>query len=612
MRSEAPRGQLRLARRAASYVRPYRGRASLAAACVIVQALLQVAPALIFRALIDDLTKHHPQFSGVIVIVSLALVVLLAAGLISVAANYLAAQISEKIVYDLRQQLFEHLLGQSVGYFTRRRSGDVLSHLINDVDGIENVLSQSLLSLIGSSCMLVAMVGLMFFLDWRLAILTILVVPAVAVPFRYAGHAMFRSRMRVQDQLTDLTAYLQETLGLSGVMLVKAFARGLFEKQRFADLNDELRRRQVRATMTARWFGMGLAILQSAAPIVLLLVGGLLITQGSSGVGTVLAFSTIIAGQFGAGIQNLGASAIATVGSLAMWQRIFGVLDDRPDLVERPGALALGNVLGSIRFDHVNFTYPGAQRPALRDVSVEMEPGQLVALVGPSGAGKSTFSALTARFIDPQDGSVTIDGTDLRAVTLASLHRSVGVVFQDTFLFHTTLRDNLRYGRPDASDDEIWEAARDANLEELIGSLPEGLDTLVGERGHRLSGGEKQRVAIARVLLKDPRILLLDEATAHLDNVSERLIQAALQRLFSGRTSLVIAHRLSTVISADVILVLDHGTIVERGSHHELLAAHGLYASLHNSQLIAAEPEQADRGRPRTAFVASEGSDQRS
>ncbi len=321
--------------------------------------------------------------------------------------------------------------------------------------------------------------------------------------------------------------------------------------------------------------------------MLLLLVGGLLLSRGSAGLGTVLAFSTIIVGQLGGNVQSLGSAALATAGSMAMWQRLFAVLDDRPDLDERGGAAALADVRGALCFDQVTFSYPGTERPALREASVEIEPGQLVALVGPSGAGKTTFSALAARFIDPQAGRITLDDHDLRDLTLASLHRSTGIVFQDAYLFHTTLRENLRYGRPEASDDEIWAAVRDANLEEFVSGLPDGLDTIVGERGHRLSGGEKQRVAIARVLLKDPRILLLDEATAHLDNVSERLIQAALQRLFAGRTSLVIAHRLSTVVSADVILVLDEGVICERGRHEDLLAQGGLYTRLHDSQFAA-------------------------
>jgi ATP-binding cassette subfamily B protein len=471
---------------------------------VIVQSVLMLTPVLILRALIDRLTKPHPHFAGVLALLALGLAALLVAGLIGVASNYLATRISESIVYDLRQQLYEHLLGHPVAYFTRRRSGDLLSHLITDVAGIETVLTQSLLTLIGSGCLMVAMVALMFVLDWRLALLTLVVVPAVVLPLRYAGRVSYRAQRRVQEQYAEVIAYLQETLGISGVMLVKAFDRIRLEKQRFAALNDELRRRQIHAAMVARWVGMGLTTLQAAGPVVLLMIGGLLITHGSAGLGTVLAFSTVIVGQFGASIQNLGTAALATMRSLAMWERTFGVLDDVSELTERPGAIDTTDIAGALRLQHVTFTYPGGPRPAVDDISVALQPGQLVALVGRSGAGKTTLSALIARFIDPQAGAVTLDGLDLRELTLSSLQRAVGVVFQDPFLFHTSLRENLRYGRPDASDEEILAAARDAHLAELIAMLPDGLDTIVGERGHRLSGGEKQRVAIARVLLRIP------------------------------------------------------------------------------------------------------------
>jgi ATP-binding cassette subfamily B protein len=575
-----PREQLALVRRALSFVRPYRGRSALAGACVITQALLQLVPVLIFRALVDHLTAPHPGFAGVAGLLGAGLAALLAAGLVSVLASYLSAQVAESVVYDLRQRLYEHLIEQSVGYFTRRRSGEILSHLVNDVSGIETALMDSALIVIRDGCLLAAMVVLMFVLDWRLAVLTLVVVPALLIPFRYAGNSTYRSRMRVQDELSELTAHLHETLSLSGLMLVKAFSRAGHEKRRFAAHNDELRRRQLRAARATRWLEMGLTMLQAGGPTVLLLLGGLFITQGSSRLGTVLAFSTVIVAQLGASAGTLSRAALSTAGSLSMWQRIFRVLDEAHEITDRPGALAVEQITGAIRFEAVTFSYPGADRPALREVEVSIEPGQLVALVGPSGAGKSTFAALLARLIDPDAGSITLDRVDLRDLRLESVHRAIGIVFQDAFLFHASLRENLRYGRPGASDEAIWAAARDAHLEPLMRSLPDGLDTVVGERGFRLSGGEKQRVAIARVLLKDPRILLLDEATAHLDNASERLIQETMQRLFRGRTSLVIAHRLSTVVAADTILVLDSGRIVERGNHEELLAAGGLYAGL--------------------------------
>jgi ATP-binding cassette subfamily B protein len=579
------RGRVQLARRVLGYLRPYRLQTSVAAVCVITQSLLQLAPVLLFRALVNRLTRPHPQASGVAVLLGLGLLALLIAGLVGVVSSYLSTRVSESIVFDLRQQLFGHLLDQSVGYFTRRRGGELMAHLVTDIDGIETVLTQSLLDVVGGAILGIAMLSLMFVLDWRLALLIVVVVPSVAIPLRYAGRATHRSQSRVQEQLGNMIAYLQEAIGLSGVMLIKAFARGDVEKRRFGRINDELRDRQVHAAMTARWFGLGFSTLQGAVPIVVLLVGGILITQGASSLGTVLAFSTLIVGQFGNTLQGLGGAAIEAARSLSMWQRVFGVLDTVPEVSDRPGSVALTTSRGEVVFDQVAFSYPGSARPALRDVSVRIQPGHLVALVGPSGAGKTTFSSLMARFLDPGSGSITLDGIDLRELTVASVQRAIGIVFQDTFLFHTTLRENVSYGRPGATEEEVRQVVRDAALGELVDSLPEGLETVVGERGHRLSGGEKQRVAIARVLLKNPQILLLDEATAHLDNASERAIQAALKRAFVGRTSVVIAHRLSTVQSADVILVMEGGMIVERGTHQELFASGGPYARLHAGEL---------------------------
>lgn len=575
-----------VARRVAGFLKPYRGQALTAALCVLIQALLALTPIIVFRTLVDHLARPHARFAGVAGLLAIGVGALLAAGLISVLAQSLSARIGEGVVFDLREQLYERLIDQSVGYFTRRRSGDVLSSLVNDVEGIDTVLSASLLILVRETCVLASLTTIMFVLDWRLALLTLLIVPALLVPFRFAGSATYRSQVRVQDQLAEVASHWQETLGLSGLMLVKAFARSALEKRRFAGLNAELRQRRIRAGRAARWLEMGLVVLQAAGPLVVLLVGALLVTRQSASLGTVLVFATFIVGQLATSAGNFSRAALACAGSLAQWRRVFRVLDELPEIVDSPGARTITNAQGSLRLRNVSFTYPGSDRPALLDINVEVEAGQLVALVGPSGAGKSTFSALVARFIDPQAGSVTLDGIDLRALTFESLHRQIGIVLQDTFLFHATLRENLRYGRPDASDEQILDAARDANLARFISELPDGLETIVGERGHRLSGGEKQRIAIARVILTEPRVLLFDEATAHLDNVSERLIQAALGRLLVGRTSLVIAHRLSTVISADLIIVLDAGRVVERGTHDDLLAQGGLYARLHASQLV--------------------------
>ena len=421
----------------------------------------------------------------------------------------------------------------------------------------------------------------------------LVLIPLISLPARKAGRASYRARTRTQGKLAEMSAYLQEILGISGIMLVKAFVRGRAERERFAGLNDQVRRLQVRQVMIARWFGMLMTVFQAAGPALIMGFGGWLVITGRTTVGTVFVFATVLGGRLTGSLSSLATMHVNVVGSLAVFRRLFEYIDLPPEVADAPGARDLGEVRGAIRFDNVTFAYPGSCRAALDEITVDIAPGQLAALVGPSGAGKTTFTTLVPRFADPQSGRILIDGHDLRSVTLESLGRQVGVVFQDTFLFHASLADNLRYARPGASEGELIAAAKAGYLHELAVSLPEGYDTVVGERGHRLSGGEKQRVAIARAILKDPRILILDEATSHLDTVSEQLIQAALQPLLRGRTSLVIAHRRSTVLSADVILVLDRGRLVERGTHAELVEAGGLYATLYQRQFLAQDQPAA-------------------
>jgi len=384
-----------------------------------------------------------------------------------------------------------------------------------------------------------------------------------------------------------MSAYTQEILGISGVLLVKAFVRARAERVRFGQLNEQVRRLQIRQEMIARWFGMLMTVFQAAGPALIMGFGAWLVITGRTTVGTVFVFATVLGARLTGSLSSLASMHVNVTGSLAVFRRLFEYIDLSPEVADAPGARDLAAVRGGIRFEDVTFSYPGTGRPALDRVSAEIGAGQLAALVGPSGAGKTTFTHLVPRFADPQAGRILVDGHDLRSVTLESLGRQVGVVFQDTFLFHASLADNLRYARPDATEADMIAAAKAAYLHDFAAALPDGYGTVVGERGHRLSGGEKQRVAIARAILKDPRILILDEATAHLDTVSEQLIQAALEPLLRGRTSLVIAHRLSTVLRADIILVLDQGRLVDHGTHTELLDRGGLYATLYERQFLA-------------------------
>ena len=367
-------------------------------------------------------------------------------------------------------------------------------------------------------------------------------------------------------------------------MLVKAFGQETAERRRFTAMTEDLRALEVRQNLIGQWFGMLMSTLQTAGPALMILFGGWLVITGRATVGTVFVFATVLGQRLAGAVTTLASMHVNITGSLALFGRLFAYIDRVPEIADDPGATELGQVKGAIQFDRVSFSYPGASQAAVSDLTVDIEPGQLAALVGPTGAGKTTITHLVARFYDPQQGQILLDGTDLRRLTRSSLARQLGIVFQDTFLFHASIADNLRYARPGASDAELATAAKAAHLHDFICSLPDGYGTIVGERGHRLSGGEKQRLAIARVILRDPRIVILDEATSHLDSVSEQHIQAALRPLLRGRTSLVIAHRLSTILAADTILVLDEGRLVAQGTHAGLLAAGGLYAQLYHRQ----------------------------
>ena len=464
-----------------------------------------------------------------------------------------------------------------------------MSRLSNDVNGVQSVVSDTIFSLVNNVVILASTVFLMFALDWKLTVAALVVLPAFLLPTRRVGKATFQARKATQGKLAELTAYMQETLGISGMQLVKAFVKQRAETLRFAKLNDELRALNIRQSMIGRWFFMLMSILGTAGPAVLWLFGGYLVVTGQESLGTVVTFATVLLTRLYGPVGSLANMQVNVVGSLALFQRIFEYMDLPVEIDEKPRAIVLPQARGAVEFDGVTFRYPSSSSPALKDIAFRIEPGQLAALVGPTGAGKTTVTSLLPRFYDPQLGAVRLDGHDVRDLTLESLGRQIGMVFQDTFLFHATIRENLLYAKPEASETEMVAAARAAYIHDFIESLPEGYDTVVGERGHRLSGGEKQRVAIARVILKDPRVLILDEATSNLDSESEHLIQVALRPLFEGRTSLVIAHRLSTILAADLILVMDRGELVEQGRHADLLKQDGLYARLYHRQFEAAD-----------------------
>jgi ATP-binding cassette subfamily B protein len=527
-------------------------------------------------------------FTHVLLLVAAGIAAAIAGGLIGVGESYLTSLISQGIISELRRQLFDRLLDQSVGFFTKSRSGEVMSRLTNDVDGVEDVVTDTVFGLFRNALVTVATLALMLRFSWPLTLVVLALIPLVALPARRAGRATYRARTATQTKLAEMTAYLQEILGISGILLVKAFVKGRAERSRFGRINDDLRRLQVRQEMIGRRFGMLMSTVQTAGPALIILAGGYLVLHGHTTVGTVFVFATVLGARLAGAASSLAGMHVNVTGSLALFRRLFDYIDLPPDITDAPDALALdGDVHGSLRLEHVTFTYPAALRPALADITLDIAPGQLVALVGPSGAGKTTLTTLVPRFLDPQQGRILLDGHDLRAVTLDSLGAQIGVVFQETFPFP---RQPAREPALRPPRGHRLTAARRGQS-----SLPGG----VRRRSSRRTGHHRRRTRTSTVRRgktagrdrprhpKDPRIFILDEATSHLDTVSEQLIQAALGPLFAGRTSLVIAHRLSTVQAADVIVVLDRGRLVEHGSHADLLAQGGLYTTLYQRQFLS-------------------------
>jgi ATP-binding cassette, subfamily B, bacterial len=574
-------------RRFLPYLRPYRAYFIGIAACALGGAVAGLVPAVATRSLVDQLTGRGPVLpSHVIVLVLVSTAATVLASAIFFAQSYLAAIVSQDLMRQLREIVFGHLIHQPLGFFAEVRSGELMSLITNDVGGVEDAISDVLLTTGTNAVVAVTTLALMVSMDWRLTLVSVAIVPLGAIPGRRLGRVNFRAQDTVQQQLARLTVYLHEFLGLSGVQLIKAFGTESAEQSRFAAICRSLNSAERRRALAYGFFQLVISGLTGAGQWVVWLAGGLLVATGRASLGTVVAFITILLNRMGSSLASLGNTHVVLSGSRAIAERILHGVDEPIRMAE--GTTEVSRVSGHIRLDEVCHTYPSTGVEALHKVSLEAHPGELVALVGPSGAGKTTLANLICRFMDPTSGTVSIDAINVRDLTSSSLRGAVGMVLQDTFLFHGTIRENLQYARPDASDEEIIAAARAAHAHDFITQLPDGYQTTVGERGQRLSGGERQRIAIARVLIKNPPVLILDEATSNLDSASERLIQQALQPLLATRTSVVIAHRLSTIMASDRIVVLSEGRLVEQGSHAELLERSALYADLFRAQFAAA------------------------
>lgn len=595
-------------RRVLGYARPYWTYVLLVLITIVATSLLGLIPPLLIRDLIDNVLPNGDI--GRLNVLALAMIAIpLIDGFIGVGERYLSAKMGEGIIFDLRQEMYAHLQRMSLRFFTHTKSGEIVSRFNNDVVGAQGAVTGTLPNIVTNTITLATTLAVMISIEWRLALLSVAVLPLFLLPARRVGRILRRIRRQAMEYNADMSNIITETLGINGALLVKTFGRQRQEVERFRETNRHVRDIGVRRALVGRWFFMGLGIASAIGAALIYWMGGYLVLRGAITIGTIVAFAAYLTRLYGP-ISALSNVQVEFATSMVSFERVFEYLDLPVEIEDRPGATKLDGVAGRVQFENVSFSYLGADEPAdetlpepgkngdklepfgpaasrrwaLRDLSFDMQPGQLVALVGPSGAGKTTITYLLPRLYDPTEGRITVDGHDLQAVTQESLAHQIGMVTQETYLFHDTVRANLLYARPDATQEELDAACQAANIHDFITGLPEGYDTMVGERGYRLSGGEKQRLAIARVILKDPCILILDEATSHLDSTSEALIQAALEPLFEGRTNLVIAHRLSTILAADQILVLDEGQLVERGTHTELLARGGLYAGLYETQ----------------------------
>ena len=612
-----------LLRRVWQYAKPYQHRIVIILIAISLSVLLGLLPPLIYRRLIDS-TLPNKNYAELNLLAISMIAVPIISGAIQVAQRYHSSTVGEGLIRDLRQKLYRHMQQMSLRFFTNTKTGEIMARLNNDVVGAQRAVTGTLISIITNTTRVIFTLSIMFSLNWQLTIISIAILPLFLVPARKVANRLRDITRKSLDLNADMNILMNETLNVSGALLMKLFGRQSDTYQKFQRRSNAVADIGIRSAVIGRWFFMALGVISATGTALVFWYGGHLVLTGAFTIGTIIAFAAYLRDLYGP-ISSLANARVDFTTSMVSFERVFEVLDLPHEIVDSNTPNDLINPNGKIQFDKVYFSYnrdansaditsstslsaitrpyarrrdiyatssqtkqrtkPGPDQTwTLNNINFTIKPGQLAALVGPSGAGKTTLTYLLPRLYDPTNGSIQIDNIDIKNISLDSLSRTIGMVTQETYLFHDTLEANLRYAKPQATAQQIANACKASNLTEFISRLPDGLETIVGERGYKLSGGEKQRVSIARVILKDPRILILDEATSSLDSRSESLIQSALKPLFIGRTSLVIAHRLSTILAADVIIVIENGSVVEKGSHSRLLGSKGLYSELYNTQ----------------------------
>lgn len=565
-----------------AFIKPYKMRLALGVVCMIVAALGYLVVPWLIRNVVDGVLQNKDLGLLTLIVIAI-LIIFLIRGFATYGQNYMMAYVGQRVVIDIRETLFKHLQRLDQAYFDTRKTGVIMSNITSDVGALQQAIVDNLISFMTEGVTLVGSLVFMFYLDWKLSLLTLIIVPVVLGLTNVFGKRLRSAGHEVQGRTADITAFLQEVI--SGARVIRSFARESFEFKRFEKENKNNFDAAMKATKLTAIMGPMVEFSAAIAVVVILWYGGYSVVQGYITAGSLIAF-LIYAINLANPVKRLTQVYGNIQKALAAGDRIIDILETQPHVKELPTAKTMDHVKGEVHFDNVQFSYD-AENLALKGVTLHVKPGETVAIVGPSGAGKSTIANLLPRFYDVTGGNIRIDGMDIREATFTSLRENIGLVPQDTMLFNASVRDNILYGRLDATDEEVLAAAKAANAIEFIEKLPQGFDTMVGERGNSLSGGQRQRIAIARAILKNPSILILDEATSALDTESEKIVQEALERLMKGRTALVIAHRLSTVQHADHIVVLQQGSVVEEGTHDELLALQGLYSHLYTVQFSA-------------------------